>query len=188
MSQKHLLSEIKLFLSHLSLLLKVKCCLILLQMTFIFSETVMSWETLNCFPSPLVSWRTGLFGQDVDSRGHANLPGCSVGGTGTFHLPLIWASKTAWASWSLEAFPFAIRVNCSDAGDYKNEVRQVRLCLHRLWWWQGICRTRCPVRLPGHRAPAWQVAFRGRVSLNEASVRACAITSGPSVLQRRGFL
>lgn len=111
MSQKHLLSEIKLFLSRLPLLLKVKCCLILFQMTFLFSETVCISGDLKLLSSSLVSWCFSLFGQDVDSSGCASL---SVwwGEQALFHLTLIWALKMSWVNYGPEVSLPALHEKC----------------------------------------------------------------------------
>lgn len=45
--------------------------------------------------------------------------------THTSHLTLIWQLRMAWVNCGLESSTFAICLNCSDAGDDKNEVRWI---------------------------------------------------------------
>lgn len=81
-SQKHLLSEIKLFLSCLPLLLEVRCCLILFQMTFIFSENLT--RPIATFPARSSSDALVCSDRMWASAGGANPPVGWVDGNAHF--------------------------------------------------------------------------------------------------------
>lgn len=174
MSQKHLLSELKLFLSCFPLLLKVKHCLILFQMTFIFSETVRSQETSNCFPISLISWCFSLLGQDVDCSDCASLPASWVEGNRHFSSHSCLGVKNAWMSCGLKAFPLCsacelLRCRSWQESGEMGPPQDVRLCLFSLWWWRWDLLP--SLWLPRNRVPAGQVAFQGRVSLKRGLTR-----------------